>query len=38
MKNTWRIINKTLDKRNQKNNLPMFIGHNNTLITDPKRI
>ena len=35
MKKTWRIINKTLGKTNQKNNLPMFIEHNNTLITDP---
>ena len=25
-------------RRNQKNNLPMFIVHNNTLITDPNRI
>ena len=38
MKNTWRIISETLGKRNQKRNLPMFIEHNNTLITDPKRI
>ena len=35
MKKTWRIINETLGKTNQKNNLPMFIEHNNTLITDP---
>ena len=38
MKTTWRIINETLGKRNQKNNLPMFIEHNNTLITDANRI
>ena len=38
MKETWRIINETLGKTNQKNNLPMFIEHNNTLITDPNRI
>ena len=38
MKQTWRIINETLDKTNQKNNLPMFSEHNNTLITDPTRI
>ena len=38
MKKTWRIINETLGKTNQKNNLPMFIEHNNTLITDPNRI
>ena len=38
MKKTWRIINETLDKRNQINNLPMFIEHNNTLITYPNRI
>ena len=38
MKTTWRIINKTLGKTNQKNNLPMFIEHNNSLITDPNRI
>ena len=31
MKKPWRIINETLCKRNQKNNLPMFIVHNNTL-------
>ena len=37
-----KIVNiniiETLGKRNQKNNLPMFIEHNNTLITDPNRI
>ena len=38
MKKTWRIINETLGKTNQKNNLPIFIEHNNTLITDPNRI
>ena len=38
MKKTCRIINETLGKSNQKNNLAMFIEHNNTLITDPKRI
>ena len=38
MKKTWRIINETLGKTNQKNNLPMFIEHNNTLITDPNTI
>ena len=38
MKKTWRIINETLGKGNQKNNLPMFIEHNNTLITDQNRI
>ena len=38
MKKTWRIINKTVGKTNQKNNLPMFIEHNDTLITDPNRI
>ena len=38
MKIPWRIINETLGKRNQKNNLPMFIEHNNTLITDQNRI
>ena len=38
MKKTWRIINETLGKTNQKNNLPMCIEHNNTLITDPNRI
>ena len=37
MKKTWRIINATLGKTNQKNNLPMFIRHNNTLITDPNK-
>ena len=35
---TWRIISETLGKRNQKNNLPIFIEHNNTLITDANRI
>ena len=35
---TWRIINETLGKTNQKNNQPMFIEHSNTLITDPNRI
>ena len=38
MKKTWRIINGTLGKTNQKNNLPMFNEHNNTLITDPNII
>ena len=38
MKKTWNIINETLGKTNKKNNLPMFIEHNNTLITDPNRI
>ena len=38
MKKSWRIINKTLCERNQKNNLPTFIEHNNTVITDPNRI
>ena len=38
MKKTWRIINETLGKTNQKNNLPMFIEHNNTLITDSNSI
>ena len=38
MKKTWRIINETLGKTNQKNNLPICIEHNNTLITDPNRI
>ena len=33
MKNTWRIINKKM-----KNNLTMFIEHNNNLITDPNRL
>ena len=37
MKKTWRIINETLGKTNQKNNLSLFIKHNNTLITDPNR-
>ena len=37
MKKTWRIISETLGKTIQKNNLPMFIEHNNTLITDPNR-
>ena len=31
-------INETLGKTNQKNNLQMFIEHNNTLTTDPNRI
>ena len=38
MKKTWRIINGTIGKTNQKNNLPIFIEHNNTLITDANRI
>ena len=38
MKQTWRIINETLGKRNQNKNLPMFIEHNNTLITHQNRI
>ena len=38
MNKTWRIINETLGKTNQKNNLPMFIEYNNTVITDPNRI
>ena len=38
MKKTWRIINETLGKTNQKHNLSMFREHNNTLITDPNRI
>ena len=38
MNRTWRITNETLRKRNQENNLPVFIEHNNTLITDPNRI
>ena len=38
MKETWRIIYETLGKRNQKNSLPIFIEHNNTLITGPNRI
>ena len=37
-KTTWRHINETLGKRKQKNNLPMFIEHNNNLITDPNMI
>ena len=38
MKKPWRIINETLGKTNQKNNLRIFIEHNNTLITDLNRI
>ena len=38
MNKTWRILNETLVKRNQKTYLLMFIEHNNTLITDPNRI
>ena len=39
MKKTWILINETLCKRDQKNNLPMFIiEHNNILITDSNRI
>ena len=38
MKPTWRVINDTLGKRNQKTNLPISIEHNNTLITDPNKI
>ena len=38
MKKIWRIINETLGERNQKNILPMYIEHNNTLINDPNRI
>ena len=38
MKQTWRVINDTLGKRNQKINLPISIEHNNTLITDPNKI
>ena len=38
MKQTWRVINDTLGKRNQKTNLPISIEHNNTLITDPNKI
>ena len=38
MKKTWRIINETLGKRNQKNILQMFIEHKNTLITYSNRI
>ena len=28
MKKSWRIINETLGRTNQKHNLPMFIEHN----------
>ena len=38
MKKTGRIINETLGKTNMKNNLPMVIELNITLITDPNRI
>ena len=39
MKQSWRAINVTLGKRNQKTNLPISIEHNNTLIsTDPNKI
>ena len=38
MKQTWRVINDTLGKRNQKTNLPISIEHNNTLITNPNKI
>ena len=38
MKKTWRLINETLVKRNQKKYLSMFIEYNITLITDPNRI
>ena len=37
MKQTWRVINDTLGKRNQKTTLPISIEHNNTLITDPNK-
>ena len=38
MKQTWRVINDTLCKRNQKTNSHISIEHNNTLITDPNKI
>ena len=38
MKQTWRVLNYTLGKRNQKTNLPISIEHNNTLISDPNKI
>ena len=38
VKQTWRVINDTLDKRNQKTNLPISIEHNNTVITDSNKI
>ena len=37
VKQTWRVINDTLGKRNQKTNLPLSIEHNNTLITEPNK-
>ena len=38
MKQTWRVINDTLSKRNQKTNLLISIEHSNTLITDLNKI
>ena len=38
VKQTWNVIHDTLDKRNQKTNLPISIEHNNTLITDPNKL
>ena len=38
MKKTWKVINKTLGKRNQKTNPHMSIELNNTLIPDPNKI
>ena len=36
MNQTWRVINDTLDKNNQKTTPPISIEHNHILITDPK--
>ena len=38
MKQTWRVINDTLGKSNQKTTPPISNKHNNTLITDPKKV
>ena len=38
VKQTWRVINDTLGKRNKTTNLSISIEHNNTLITDPNKI
>ena len=38
MRKSWRVIKETLNKMNQKTNLPMCIEHNNTLLIDPNKI
>ena len=38
VKQTWRIINDTLGKRNKKTNQPISIEHKNSLNTDPNKI